>query len=324
MAPGAIGITVRLIDGLCVIASVEAGSPAAVAGLRPGYVITAIDGRAVSDLLETAAQFAIPPFNPRNRENTVTRYLLGQIRGAADTAVCLSWEDQTGQPRESTIMRTSTGPGVRLVDFLPPYHLTFTYRQLGPDIGYVRFNHFAPPVDRQLAAAMETLPPDAGLIIDLRGTPGGYLRSLDTVAGMLVEPSVVLYHLEMREQHYSRKPIPAQRVLRGPVAVIVDALSLSASEILAGCLQELGRAVIVGSRSPGYVLTANWTELPNGAFLMYTIGRNATPRGHYLENAGVSPDIEVALDRRSLLEGRDVQIEAARRYLEARRPAPLR
>ena len=59
------------------------------------------------------------------------------------------------------------------------------------------------------------------------------------------------------------------------------------------------------------MLTANWTELPNGAFLMYTIGRNFTPDGTILEDVGVTPDIEVALDRRALLEGRDVQIDAA-------------
>lgn len=318
MSPGSVGITVRLVDGCCVIASVENGSPAARAGLLPGLVITAVDNRPVTDLLETAGRLLPPPFNPRNRENTLTRFLLGQIQGEAGTAVHLSWEDQNGMPRETAVTRTSTGPGVRLVDFLPPYHLTFAYRQLAEDIGYVRFNHFASPIDHQLATALETLPPDAGLVIDLRGTPGGYLRSLDTVAGMLLDPSVVLYRLQMRGQEHSRMPVPAERVHRGPVAVIVDALSMSASEILAACLQELGRAVIVGSRSPGYVLTANWTGLPNGAFLMYTIGRNTTPNGSYLEDTGVTPDIEVPLDRAALLAGRDVQLEAAVAHLRAR------
>ena len=83
MAPGGIGVTVRLIDGLCVIASVEAGSPADRAGLRPGYALRAIDGRPVPELIEAARQHLTPPFNPRNRENTVTRYLLGQIQGRA-------------------------------------------------------------------------------------------------------------------------------------------------------------------------------------------------------------------------------------------------
>jgi carboxyl-terminal processing protease len=121
----------------------------------------------------------------------------------------------------------------------------------------------------------------------------------------------------MRGRDFSRMPVQAERVHRGPVAVVIDALSLSASEILAGCLQELGRAVIVGSRSPGYVLTAGWTLLPNGAFLMYTIGRNTTAGGVALEDTGVIPDIEAPLDRAALLAGRDPQIEAAVEYLEA-------
>jgi carboxyl-terminal processing protease len=322
MAPGGIGVTVRLIDGQCVVASATPGSPAVRAGLRPGCKLLAIDSRPVSELMETAGGHSIPPYNARNLENTLTRYLLGQIRGETGTAVDLAWEDKNGQPRTAAVTRIAEAPGYKLVDFLPPYHLQFEYRQLNANVGYVRFNHFAPPVDRQLAAALASLPADAGLIIDLRGTPGGYLRSLDTVAGMLMDRPAVLYRLQTRDKIYDRTPLPASTVHTGPVAVIIDALSLSASEILAGCLQALGRAVVVGMRSPGYVLTANWTELPNGAFLMYTIGRNFTPDGTILEGAGVTPDIEVALDRQALLDGRDSQIEAAVRALSARPPDP--
>ena len=99
------------------------------------------------------------------------------------------------------------------------------------------------------------------------------------------------------------------------MVILVDELSASSSEEFAGSLQALGRATIVGSQTPGRCLVMNIVPLPNGALLVYPYGQSQTPDGRVLEDNGVVPDVEVALDRKLLLEGRDSQLEAALNYL---------
>jgi len=88
-------------------------------------------------------------------------------------------------------------------------------------------------------------------------------------------------------------------------------MSASSAEEFSGALQAIGRAVVVGERSAGICVVADMLELPNGAVLMYPYGQTRTADGTVLEGRGVIPDIEVSLDRASLLEGRDPQLEAA-------------
>ena len=109
---------------------------------------------------------------------------------------------------------------------------------------------------------------------------------------------------------------PAQRVYDGTVVVLIDVMSMSSAEEFSGGLQATGRAVIVGERSPGIVLTAEIMQLPNGAIFMYPSGGTTTANGSVLEGNGVSPDIEVALDRGLLLQGIDSQVEAAKQYIK--------
>jgi len=97
----------------------------------------------------------------------------------------------------------------------------------------------------------------------------------------------------------------------GPVAILTDGGSASTSEIFAAGLQELGRAVVVGERTAGAALPSIIQKLPTGALFQYAIGDFKTPKGTLIEGRGVIPDVEVRFTRRSLLDGRDVQIEAA-------------
>ena len=97
--------------------------------------------------------------------------------------------------------------------------------------------------------------------------------------------------------------------------MLVDAMSMSASEFFAGCMQAIDRATILGERSPGFMLAASWKRLPNGGVLMHTIFEPRTAAGTLLEGRGVVPDIEVGLDRELLLRGRDSQVEAAVRHI---------
>lgn len=102
---------------------------------------------------------------------------------------------------------------------------------------------------------------------------------------------------------------------QGQVVILVDELSASSSEEFAGSLQALRRATIVGSQTPGRCLVQNIELLPEGALLVYPWGQSQTPNGRVLENNGVAPDVEVALDRNLLLQGIDTQLEAAIEYV---------
>ena len=91
---------------------------------------------------------------------------------------------------------------------------------------------------------------------------------------------------------------------------------MSCSELFAGSMQAVKRVIIVGDRSPGYLLGANWQKLPNGGSFMHTILQPVPSDGKIIENHGVMPDIEVSLDRDALLDGRDTQLEAAEDYIK--------
>lgn len=108
---------------------------------------------------------------------------------------------------------------------------------------------------------------------------------------------------------------PARDTYKGPVVVLMDVCSTSSSEYFAGSMQDIDRAVIIGERSPGYLLIANWKKLLNGASLMYAFAQPIMPDGQVIEGRGVVPDMEVRLDREALLEGTDTQLEAAVNYI---------
>jgi len=114
---------------------------------------------------------------------------------------------------------------------------------------------------------------------------------------------------------------PVEDAYGGPLVVLIDVMSASSAEEFSGALQAIGRAVVVGERSAGICVVADMLELPNGAVLAYPYGQTRTADGTVLEGRGVIPDIEVALDRTSLLQGRDPQLEAAIKAVQNRRSA---
>jgi carboxyl-terminal processing protease len=161
---------------------------------------------------------------------------------------------------------------------------------------------------RQAIRSMSDAP---GIIIDLRGNPGGVGVMANGMAGLLHSKQASLGTMKLRSGHMNFAVFPQPEPYTGPVAVLIDNGSASTSEIFAAGMQELGRAVVVGERSAGAALPSVFLKLPTGALFQYAVGDFKTPKGVLIEGRGVLPDIEVKLNRRELLGGHDSQLDRA-------------
>jgi len=317
-AEGDIGADVRLLDGEAVITMVRTGTPAAHAGLRPGFIIERIDGKPVQQIIQEGEALLIPPFNPRNRLNNLSGYISGHIYGPPNTTVKIHFRDKDGKGKEAVIHRESRGRGRFATEAMPPYYVEFEAKRLGNNIGYVWFNHWAEPVDGKFIAALSSMRDIRGLIIDLRGNPGGFLSVVHTITKHLLAEKTQVSSWKFRNQRVEYSFDPARDAYLGPVVVLIDVRSTSSSEYFAGSMQSIHRAVIVGERSPGYLLIANWKKLFNGMSFMYAFAQPIMPDGKIIEGNGVVPNIEVKLDRDALLKGKDSQLDAAVNYIETK------
>ena len=312
-AEGSPGFEIRLLNGMTVITAVKAGSPAKEAGLHPGYVIRTIDEISVERIIQEAELVMRPPYNISGRIAIVSKAILSHIYGRPGTKVLITYLDERGEIREKKIMRTkrtgkSLGPNGIL--FLA---VEFEASLLDNGIGYIRLNTFQPPLTTQISNAIKSMGKVKGIIFDLRGNSGGEIEGMPD---LFLNERALLYLSRSRNGETKMFFDPADDVFNGPLVVLIDQLSGSACELFAGSLQSLGRAVVVGERSPGVVMESDMMILPKGAIFMYPVAQIATPDGTVLEGHGVIPDIKVELDREMLLMGIDSQVESGIRYLE--------
>jgi carboxyl-terminal processing protease len=247
--------------------------------------------------------------------------MMRSLNGPPGTTVSVSYLDKRGEAHEQTIVRAQwSGEVVPFIEGLPPVLVDFEAARLDGNIGYVRFNAFMPPVDEKFIDAIESMGDAAGLIIDIRGNQGGGWPDRKLMAERLVDERVLFSSWRSRDDSGDVYLVPAENVYEGPVAVLIDAASLSSAEVFAGGLQAIDRAVIVGERSPGRALGADVMKLPDGAIFLYPVEQIMTADGTVLEGHGVVPDIPVALDRDLLLQGVDSQLETAIQYNESGQP----
>jgi carboxyl-terminal processing protease len=322
---GDAGLEVRFLDSALVVTRVESGSHASSLGVRPGWVVEEIDTlevrealRATSRIGGSARRFALV---------RLTLNLNGRLTGPAGGKVRLVVRDDRNVRREVAVPLRET-PG-QLIEYgnLPPMHVNFESRRLTSRagcVGLIRFNMFMTPVMPKFEDAMAGMRECGGVVLDLRGNLGGVGAMIMGLTGHFFTKPETLGTMRLREatMRYVANPIRVSRSgatlepFDGRVAVLVDELSASTTEILAAALQRLGRARIFGSPSAGQALPAVVTKLPNGDRLMYVVGDFAGPGGARLEGTGVSPDHPTPLSRRSLLAGRDDALEAALRWIQ--------
>jgi carboxyl-terminal processing protease len=310
-AEGSPGIDIRVLKGAAVVTSIKLESPASQAGLRPGYVIWAIDGIPVDEIVREAESRMSPPYNSRGRIAWITKRILSRIYGAPGTEVSIVYSDKSGEKTEKKIARikrngVAVGPNIF-------FATDFEARRLDNGIEYIRVNTLQPQFAAQISKAIKSMGDVRAVIFDLRGNSGGEIEQMPE---LFLEERALLYLNRSRNGETKVFFDPAEDAFKGPLALLIDPLSGSASELFAACLQAIGRAVVVGERSPGSVMEMDRQIFQNGAIFMYPVAQMVTPNGTVLEGHGVVPDIEVGLDREMLLKGIDSQLDAAVRYIE--------
>ena len=319
------GFEVRFADHVAVVSRVEADSAAGRNGLLAGAEIVRIGDQSLAALSRC---FELEFLDPRVADMVRARAVDGLLFGAPGDPVKLELADGAGERFVLELDRAHR-PGAVEIGFgnLPPMQYLFETEKVGTAPGgrvlVVRFNVWMIPVVKAFEAALYEDPAGAsgfdGLVIDLRGNPGGIAGTAVGVGGYLLDEQVDLGRMLHRGSDLKLLVNP-RRVSRsneriegfkGPVAVIIDGGSASTSEIFAAGLQDHGRARLFGEPSAAAALPAVIERMPNGDLLMHAIADFVRPSGERVEGRPVVPDSLVPLTREGLLAGRDEPREAA-------------
>jgi carboxyl-terminal processing protease len=321
------GFDIRWIDRQVIVSEVDAAGPAAAAGIRPGWKLTSIDTRPTTDLLRALPEGG----HERIVHLEAWRLVQGRLRGAPHSTVTVAFEDGAGRPATVAITRQpETGQPVTVGSLPTMYVRVGSARWQTPGggtAGYIRFNVWMAAVDAPFQRAVDEFRKTDGIVIDLRGNPGGLAFMMTGISGHFVADRRTLGIMKTRdnELRFSTNPrmvtAAGERVepFGGPVAILMDALSGSASECFSGGMQSIGRAKVFGQTSMGQALPAQFTKLPNGDVLIHAFGDFVTADGTRLEGRGVIPDVAVPLTREDLLAGRDRPLEAALAWIDVSR-----
>ena len=307
---GATGIDLRVVDGHALVTSVVTGSPADQLGVRTGWEIIRIGELDVVSRLE---KLTLELEDNLSKPLRLAYAVIPRSRGQVGDTVTVTFLDGDDRTVELDIpLAERRGRKVRFGK-LGDIRVWIDVKTVADNVGYIAFNGFFNPpyLMKSFNDGMRSFMDADGVIIDLRGNPGGMGAMAMGMAGWFVEEDRHLGTLRMRDNELKLIIQARPTTYDGPLVVLVDGLSGSASEFLASGLQELNRACIVGSRTKGEALPGQFTTLPNGDVFLYATANFVSGGGKKLEGIGVIPDIEVHPTREALLQGRDPALEAA-------------
>jgi len=310
------GIDLRILDGLAVVTEVVEESPAAKAGVRPGWVLTSIREREVAPLIQAVRKNRDIPGNLM--ELALTSNLLRCLSGPPGSTVKAVFLNAEDEPVELEIPLAAPRGKISQLGNLPPMSVFYEEKHFG-DVTYVRFSAFLDwtPIVLAFQSSVKGCGGCSGMILDLRGNGGGIGGMSMGMAGFLIsEPNQRLGTMHLRDADVNFVVNPRPVKFLGPVAILMDSLSASTSEIFAGGLQDLGRVRVFGTRSAAAALPSAIEWLPNGDGFQHAIANYISEGGRVLEGKGVIPDTVVELKREDLLQGIDPVLEAALSWIK--------
>jgi carboxyl-terminal processing protease len=300
-----IGATVSQQGGEIVIVAPIKGTPAEAAGIRAGDVILAVDGESTEGW-------------------TVDQAVL-KIRGPAGTPVTLTIRHSDQTTEDITIVRdeirvesvSTTPPGGALKD---------EDGNAVTDIAYVSIGEFTGRTDEELRLVLRDVSGGGykGLILDLRGNPGGLLDTTVSIADMFLDKGIILVEVSREGDERVYNATGGGEAVDVPLVVLVDQFSASGSEVLSAAIQENGRGILVGQKTFGKGTVNIARPLGDGGALFVSIARWLTPERVQIDGVGILPNIEVALSDEDINLRRDSQLLRAIDYLrsEAATPEP--
>jgi len=259
-----IGIDVQAEDGRVVVKAIINGSPADQAGINPGDIITSVDGK---------------PIRGRRIPDAID-----ELTGDPGTDLSLTVLTPGEEEREIQLKRKTLQ--------IP----TLSFELLDDRYGYFRISFFHRETAVQLEKALDSIKADGivmeGLIIDLRDNPGGVLQPAVTLADGFLDQGLIVSTRGQNETMQLKFEAQAGQWLPGvPLIILVDRGSASASEVLAGALQDHGRALIVGERTFGKGSVQSVVPLRNGGGIKLTTALYYTPSGRSIQAEGIQPDV---------------------------------
>ena len=303
---GGIGAMVAIKDGQVTVIAPIAGTPAEKAGIKPGDKILAIDGNSTQGM---------------SLEEAVLK-----VQGDPGTKVTLEVLHQ-GEETPITLVITreeinlpSVYPEIGNVTSTPSTTPVPTVTPLPNGIAIITITYFSERTgDEAVSALKDVLASGAkGIVLDLRDNPGGILDSAVAVASQFLKQGIVLYALDSSGKKETWDVKPGGLATDMPLAVLVNGNSASASEVVAGALQDYGRASLIGNQTFGKGSVNHFRQLSDGSAIYISIGRWYTPNGRQIEGNGLTPDIVVNTTEQDIQQGKDPQLDRAIEYIKSK------
>jgi carboxyl-terminal processing protease len=325
------GFDVRLVGRDLIVTRVDREAASTV---RPGWRVAEIGRSQVDTLLHAVREdIRVLPEDGNDRLMNVEAWRIAhtRLRGPVGSKIDVTFETGDGSQINASLERRPEGGQPVTVGSLPTMFVRVeTERKETPRgaiAGLIRFNVWMAAVDALFQKAVDEFRGADGIIIDLRGNPGGLAAMIMGISGHFLDERKTLGVMKTRENELRFVANPrlvsaaGERVrpYSGPVAILVDAMSGSASECFAGGMQSIGRARVFGQRTMGQALPALFDRMPNGDVLIHAYGDFVTADGTRLEGRGVIPEEVVPLRRADLLAGQDRTLEAALAWIDRSR-----
>ncbi|MEM1412149.1 MAG: S41 family peptidase, partial [Pseudomonadota bacterium] len=321
----ATGVSVRLVEDALLVSQVGEANEGRI---QPGWELTAIGEAQLDEPL--ASVLETPEPDARKRAALYLEFSVNSLIGypAEPDDLSLTFEDAGGNSKTVSIDTSPEPVDVFQLGNLPDMafeHETSIVETAGGCIGQLSFTAWVPQLMDEFLASRDALFACQGLVIDLRGNPGGVITTMMPLSSHLFSEITLLGQLKREDGRIDFRAFPrvvddaGNRITpySGPVAILVDSLTASTSEMFTAGMQALGRARVFGTTSSGMALPAQMLPLPNGDRMMYAFADYIDGKGRRIEGIGVIPDEATPLSRDILLAGEDPTLQAAVSWLQA-------